>query len=344
MASTRTGLRANGAVGDGAIDTHDVLIDHAPGPDVEVSDFAVAHLALGKAHPRSRGLDERARITRPQRIHVGRAGQPHRVVLGFLPPAPPVHDEQENLAAFRRHGAFLAFASFSRLVRAVSLPGSSRNASRNCASASSKRRCMAYTDPECRAAVGIAGLGLDRGLRQAPGIFHAARVHEHDRQVVHGVEVVGLESDALLQGVLGFGIHLEIPVAHREVVVRGVEAGSHADRFPVGVDRLLEFAALLITLPEVVLRIRVVGCQVTQRLELLHGFRGGVGIRHGGCAFALAVQRGDRLGAERGRDIGVKRVRERLARHVAGTRQPREREHRGRHVQDRRPCRARGPS
>ena len=43
------GILKDGTVGDGLVDFHEVLIDHAACADVEVSYFRVAHLAVGQA-------------------------------------------------------------------------------------------------------------------------------------------------------------------------------------------------------------------------------------------------------------------------------------------------------
>ncbi len=55
-----TGVRAISAARGGAAPL-EVLVDNPPGADVQVPNFAIAHLAFGQAHVRPRGVDERVR-------------------------------------------------------------------------------------------------------------------------------------------------------------------------------------------------------------------------------------------------------------------------------------------
>ena len=56
---------------DQLVDTGNVHLDKASGADIEMPNFAVAHLPLGQADERAVGADQRVRIVLPQPIEVG---------------------------------------------------------------------------------------------------------------------------------------------------------------------------------------------------------------------------------------------------------------------------------
>src|SRR5207247_910099 len=70
-------------------DAHDVLGHDAPGPEIQVSHFAVADLSLGQAHRESGRVEQRARRSRPETMPGGCIPQLDGVPLpsGTEPPA-----------------------------------------------------------------------------------------------------------------------------------------------------------------------------------------------------------------------------------------------------------------
>ena len=61
-------------------DPDQFLLYHAPGTDVQVPDFRVAHLAVGQADIVTGGVQERMRAGVPQAGERGGLCQPHRIV------------------------------------------------------------------------------------------------------------------------------------------------------------------------------------------------------------------------------------------------------------------------
>ena len=49
-----SGVASKRPIGDSAIDADEVLPNHAAGAEIEMPDFAVAHLAFGESHPETR--------------------------------------------------------------------------------------------------------------------------------------------------------------------------------------------------------------------------------------------------------------------------------------------------
>ena len=137
------------AVLDGAVDAHDVLVHDASRSEIEVADFAVAHLTVGKTDPRTRGFDQRVRIFLPQPVDHRRFGQTNRVGVAPFAPTPTIHDDEQDLLVTRVHRLpppplpRRACSKRARFSDAARLSGSRRSASLNSRSASSKRCVMA---------------------------------------------------------------------------------------------------------------------------------------------------------------------------------------------------------
>ena len=55
------GIRKELAARDHHVDARDIHVHHAARANVQVADFAVAHLALGQPHKRPRRLNQRVR-------------------------------------------------------------------------------------------------------------------------------------------------------------------------------------------------------------------------------------------------------------------------------------------
>ena len=71
-------------------------MDDAAGADVQVADFAVAHLAVGQADEVPAGLNQRVGILAQQAVVGGLAGQGDGVGLGLGAVAPAVEDDEDE--------------------------------------------------------------------------------------------------------------------------------------------------------------------------------------------------------------------------------------------------------
>ena len=81
---------------DQLVDTGNVHLDNASGADIEMPDFAAAHLPLGQADERAVGADQRVRIVLPQPIEVGLARHLDGVVLRVRIMSPTIHDGEDK--------------------------------------------------------------------------------------------------------------------------------------------------------------------------------------------------------------------------------------------------------
>ena len=90
------GMREEFAVLDHQIDARDVHVHDAPRADVEVPDFAVAHLPFGQSDERPAGVNERVGILAQQPV-VGRlARERDGVGFGFGTVSPAVEDDENE--------------------------------------------------------------------------------------------------------------------------------------------------------------------------------------------------------------------------------------------------------
>ena len=114
MKLTSALLRAAHGLGDGRIllksargyegfNAGDVHLHDAACADVEVADFAVAHLAIREADKVIRGLDQRVGVLAQQLVVSGLARQGDGVVGGFGAVTPPVEDGQNQGTLVDRH-------------------------------------------------------------------------------------------------------------------------------------------------------------------------------------------------------------------------------------------------
>ena len=83
-------------IGASTVDAGELLMDDAPGADVEVADLGVAHLARGKAHRLARRLQADRRMLRERGIEMRRLGQRDRIARTGLGQAEPVHDDERR--------------------------------------------------------------------------------------------------------------------------------------------------------------------------------------------------------------------------------------------------------
>ncbi len=87
-------IRPEGAIGDSAVDFHQILIDNAPGSDVEVAHLRVSHLAFRKAYVLSAGLQLRVGILCDKRVHERSRCVEYGIVLLMVTYAISVKDNQ----------------------------------------------------------------------------------------------------------------------------------------------------------------------------------------------------------------------------------------------------------
>ena len=92
------------AGGDLRVDAGDVHLHDAAGADVEVADFAVAHLAVGQADEVLRGANQGVGKLAQQLVVGGLAGQRDGVVGGFGAITPSIEDGQNERMLGDGHG------------------------------------------------------------------------------------------------------------------------------------------------------------------------------------------------------------------------------------------------
>ena len=87
---------------DGVVNFGDVHHQNAAGADVQVADFAVAHLTIGQAHEMAIGADQSVRIGLDQVIEGGLAREGDSVACHLFAMAPAIEDRQDYGSL--RHG------------------------------------------------------------------------------------------------------------------------------------------------------------------------------------------------------------------------------------------------
>src|SRR5208282_504656 len=93
---------------DHQVDASDVHVNDAPRPNIEMSNFAVAHLPLGEANKWSAGMNQRVGILAQQAVVSRFARQGNGVSLGFGAVSPAVEDNEDEW--FRTgHGSCYCF-------------------------------------------------------------------------------------------------------------------------------------------------------------------------------------------------------------------------------------------
>ncbi len=98
------------AVLDRRVDAHEILHDHAAGPQIHVADFRISHLALGQADMALGGFEERGRMQRAEAVEVRRAGEQHGVVRALGAMAEAVENAKDDRAAGRSGHALSSIA------------------------------------------------------------------------------------------------------------------------------------------------------------------------------------------------------------------------------------------
>ena len=84
------------AVGTGAVDLHQVLVNDASGADIEVSHFGVTHLSVGQTHILTTGLELRVRIVGQQAVPIRSGGHIDYVVFLAVADSPTVQNHKKS--------------------------------------------------------------------------------------------------------------------------------------------------------------------------------------------------------------------------------------------------------
>ncbi len=90
------GIGEEAAVEDGGVDAGHVHADDATGTEVQVADFAVAHLAVGQADKVVAGVEERVRKAAEKAVVDGFAGLSDCVAVGAGAVAPAVENREND--------------------------------------------------------------------------------------------------------------------------------------------------------------------------------------------------------------------------------------------------------
>ena len=88
------GVVVEAAFLDGTGDAREVLVDDAPGADVHVADFGIAHLSLGQAHRHAGGLQQAVRPVLPEPVPGRRVAEADGVVRPGRAVAPAVENHE----------------------------------------------------------------------------------------------------------------------------------------------------------------------------------------------------------------------------------------------------------
>ena len=93
------------AAGDELVNARDVHVHDAAGADIQVADFAIAHLSFGQADGRAGGVNQRVGKFLQQAVVVRLAREGDGVAFGFGAVAPAVEDgEDDRFGTFRWRG------------------------------------------------------------------------------------------------------------------------------------------------------------------------------------------------------------------------------------------------
>ena len=96
MASTEERLALEFATGDELVNAGDVHVHDAAGADIQMADFAIAHLSFGEADSGAGGVDERVGKFAQEAIVIWFARKGDRIAGGFGAIAPAVEDGEDD--------------------------------------------------------------------------------------------------------------------------------------------------------------------------------------------------------------------------------------------------------
>ena len=94
------------AGGDELIDARAVHVDDAASADIQVADFAIAHLSDGKANGGAGSSNQGVGKIPEDAVVVGLARESDRVAVGFGPIAPAIENGKDNGFWAFDHGRF----------------------------------------------------------------------------------------------------------------------------------------------------------------------------------------------------------------------------------------------
>ena len=106
----KNGMREKFAILDHQLDARAVHVHDAPGTNVEMADFAIAHLAIGQADIFAAGVNQSVGIFAQQSIIGWLARQSDRVGVSFGAISPAVEDDEYQ--GFGTSHTLLAFGSW----------------------------------------------------------------------------------------------------------------------------------------------------------------------------------------------------------------------------------------
>ena len=93
---------------DRAADPHQILHHDPSSTQIEMANFAIAHLSVGQAHRPSRRRQQRARLVGPDAIPIRRVRQEDCVRLTVFPIPPTIEDNEcDGTCRSRGHQAIV---------------------------------------------------------------------------------------------------------------------------------------------------------------------------------------------------------------------------------------------
>lgn len=121
------GIGVEGAVEDGGVDAGHVHVDDAAGTEVEVADFAVAHLPVGEADEVFAGAEEGIGVVAEERVVGGLAGLGNGVAVGLGAVTPSVEDGEDDWCFGHDGSVSLRLVLMARISTLVKVRGRERS-------------------------------------------------------------------------------------------------------------------------------------------------------------------------------------------------------------------------
>ncbi len=89
----------------GSIDSGQILRDNPSGPQIQMADLAVTHLALGQADTSATGRQAGPGVARVETLHVGESGLGDGIPFPTVSPSPTIQDGQKDHGGCRHDSA-----------------------------------------------------------------------------------------------------------------------------------------------------------------------------------------------------------------------------------------------
>ena len=118
-----SGVGVERAIGDGGVDAGDVHADDPSGAEVEMADFAVAHLAVGEADEVFAGAEEGVGVVAEESVVGGFAGLGDGVAVGLGAVTPSVEDGEDDWCFGHDGSVSLRLVLMVRISRLVEARG-----------------------------------------------------------------------------------------------------------------------------------------------------------------------------------------------------------------------------